>query len=71
MSRLMQKLCLLGILNVTLFGQCINVFGHPSERAKGDEAAFVDDPNARALYEKMIETMRSAKSLSYTSAYQW
>ena len=71
MSRLIQKLCLFSILNVALFGQCIDVFGHPSQEAKGDKAAFVDDPNARAIYEKMIETMRSAKSLSYTSAYQW
>ena len=27
---------------------------------------FRDEPKARALYEKMIETMRQAESLSYT-----
>jgi hypothetical protein len=28
---------------------------------------FKDEPAARALYEKMIETMRQAESLSFTS----
>jgi len=31
--------------------------------------AFRDEPAARALYEKMIETMRQAETLSYTSKY--
>ena len=35
------------------------------------DAVFKDEPAARALYEKMIETMRNAKSLSYTSNYQF
>ena len=29
---------------------------------------FEDEPEARALYEKMIETMRKAQTLSYTSS---
>jgi outer membrane lipoprotein-sorting protein len=71
MIRLIHKLCLLGVVGVIVLGQCVWVFGNSSQQVKGDETAFVDDPNARALYDKMIETMRSAKSLSYTSAYQW
>lgn len=34
------------------------------------DAVFKDEPEARALYEKMIETMRNAESLSYKSAYR-
>jgi len=33
------------------------------------EAVFEDEPEARALYDKMIETMRQAESLSYTSEF--
>jgi len=40
------------------------------EEASGD-VTFEDEPAARALYEKMIETMRSAETLSYTSDYMW
>ena len=32
---------------------------------------FKDEPTARALYEKMIETMRNAESLFYKSNYRW
>lgn len=41
--------------------------------SKGEipETVFKDEPEARALYEKMIETMRNAESLSYTSSYRW
>jgi len=31
--------------------------------------SFRDEPSARALYEEMIETMRQAETLSYTSEY--
>jgi hypothetical protein len=31
---------------------------------------FEDEPEARALYEKMIETMRNAESLSYETNYK-
>jgi len=35
------------------------------------DSVFKDEPAARALYEKMIETMRNAESLSYTSDYRF
>ena len=35
------------------------------------DVAFEDEPAARALYEKMIETMRNAETLSYKSEYMW
>jgi outer membrane lipoprotein-sorting protein len=37
--------------------------------ASGDE--FVDEPAAHALYDKMVEAMRAAKTLYYESAYRW
>lgn len=46
----------------------------PSDITFEDESPdvkFADEPEARALYEKMIETMRSADSLSYKSDYRW
>ena len=55
------------------------VYGH-TQQNETDEASsdrkspnveFNDEPAARALYEKMMETMRNAESLSYTSAYKW
>ncbi len=33
--------------------------------------SFPDEPVAHALYDKMIETMRTAESLSYESNYKW
>ena len=55
------------------------VYGHTqqsetdeaSAKQKSTEMEFKDEPAARDLYEKMIETMRSAESLSYTSAFRW
>ena len=43
----------------------------PASQPESTEVEFKDEPAARALYEKMIETMRNAESLSYTSAYMW
>jgi len=34
------------------------------------EKVFRDEPEAHALYDKMVETMRKAESLSYESAYR-
>jgi outer membrane lipoprotein-sorting protein len=55
------------------------IYGHTEQSeadqtstdTKSPEVEFKDEPAARALYEKMIETMRAAESLSYTSAYMW
>ncbi|MBN2182582.1 MAG: DUF2092 domain-containing protein [Sedimentisphaerales bacterium] len=55
------------------------VYGHKQEsetdkassEKKTPEMEFKNEPAARALYEKMIETMRAAESLSYTSEFQW
>ncbi|MCP4608853.1 MAG: DUF2092 domain-containing protein [Planctomycetes bacterium] len=46
----------------------------PSDITLEDETSgmtFEDEPEARALYEKMIETMRNAESLYYKSNYRW
>jgi outer membrane lipoprotein-sorting protein len=42
-----------------------------TKNGKLSETDIKDEPTARALYEKMIETMRNAASLSYTSKYQF
>lgn len=44
-----------------------------SPMPKQDPAApaFKDDPAAHALYDKMIETMRAANTLSWQSDYRW
>ncbi len=36
----------------------------------GEETAFVDESEAHALYDKMVQTMRDANSLSWMSEYQ-
>lgn len=46
----------------------------PSDITSEDKTSgmtFKDEPEARALYEKMIDTMRNAETLSYTSDYMW
>jgi len=46
-------------------GRCLCAAGQPPA-----EATFRDEPAARALYEKMIETIKSAETLSYESAFR-
>jgi outer membrane lipoprotein-sorting protein len=64
-------------------GEITTLYNEGKEVIKEDEAAntaskdeipnavFEDESEARVLYEKMIETMRNAESLSYTSNYRW
>jgi outer membrane lipoprotein-sorting protein len=62
----------LGCLAIYFFGPTQR--RKPSDITFEDESpdvTFEDEPEARALYEKMIETMRSADSLSYKSNYRW
>jgi outer membrane lipoprotein-sorting protein len=44
--------------------------GQAQERPSSS-APFGDEPSAHALYDKMIKTMRDARSLSYASDYLW
>ena len=44
--------------------------GADEPKPKEPAAAFKDEPAAHALYDQMIETMRTAKSLSYVSSYR-
>jgi outer membrane lipoprotein-sorting protein len=41
------------------------------EEPKKGEGKFANDPEARALYDKMIGVLRKADTLSYTSHYRW
>ncbi len=59
--------CLVGVSLTGLCGWCFASGQQPA--ATG--AVFQDEPAARALYEKMIESMRQAKTLSYRSEYRW
>lgn len=61
----------LGCLAIYFFGPAQR--REPSDITFEDESpdvTFEDEPEARALYEKMIETMRNAETLSYKSAYR-
>jgi outer membrane lipoprotein-sorting protein len=42
-----------------------------SQEEESGAAVFPDEPAAHALYDKMIEAMREADSLSYVSHYRW
>ncbi|OHB63358.1 MAG: hypothetical protein A2Y77_06955 [Planctomycetes bacterium RBG_13_62_9] len=42
----------------------------PPEKG-ADSAVFKDEPEARALYKKMIEAIRKPQTLSYKSEYRW
>jgi hypothetical protein len=39
--------------------------------AAQDRKLPVDDPTAHALYDRMVEAMRAAETLSFTSRYRW
>jgi outer membrane lipoprotein-sorting protein len=43
----------------------------PEKTPQGPGAAFQDEPDAHALYNRMVEAMRKANSLSYVSRYTW
>jgi outer membrane lipoprotein-sorting protein len=66
------------VVGVILGSLAIYFFGpeqqqEPSDITLEDKPSGMtleDKPEARALYEKMIETMRNAESLSYTSNYR-
>jgi len=41
------------------------------DRQGAETEAFKDEPQARALYDRMIEAFRQPQSLSYRSEYRW
>ena len=51
----------------------LTLFLTPKEEPKiyGDVTKIQDEPEAHALYDLMVQTMREAKTLSYESKYQW
>ena len=61
-------------LRLLVFGAVLGLSGAslsaPAEEAAPPEAEFKDEPEAHALYGKMVETMRKAESLSYVSDYR-
>jgi len=60
----------IGILLPTLLATGSNglCLGGTTQEPAGD--VFVDEPEARALYERMIETIKSAESLCYESTFR-
>ncbi|HWH71053.1 MAG TPA: hypothetical protein VNT26_16815, partial [Candidatus Sulfotelmatobacter sp.] len=52
----------------------IGILGSFSSSARASESAtesFTNEPAAQALYNQMLETLRSAKTLSWVSDYHW
>jgi outer membrane lipoprotein-sorting protein len=50
---------------------CFCFFGAWPRQPKAAETAFQDEPAARRLYTGMVEAIRKATTLSWTSDYQW
>ncbi len=44
---------------------------HAPEASAQDRPTIQDDPAAHALYDKMIESLRAARTLSHKSRYRW
>jgi len=53
---------------ITMF---FSFFPASAQESRTTNEIFQDDPEARALYDKMVETMREADSLSWVSEYWW
>ena len=43
----------------------------PAQESRGQREPFTSDPRARALYDRMLDAMRSARSLSWVTDYRW
>ena len=58
---------------VALIIGSLALFLTPKEEPKiyGDVTKIQDEPEAHALYDLMVQTMREAQTLSYESKYQW
>jgi len=68
MGRIVPWYFVLGAAIGLLF---LSLGAEEQQQEKAQETSFRDDPQAHALYDKMVETMRKAESLSYESAYRW
>jgi len=69
MNRVVRSGLLAGAIVPWLLGGVVAV----TQPAALDKKPFQDEPDAHALYDKMVETMRQAKTLSWVSEYrvQW
>ncbi len=63
-------LIMLIIIAVTLLYPTFRCFGS-NQPLETPPETFTDEPQAHALYDKMIEAMRKTDSLSYKSEYRW
>jgi len=62
----------LGVCLIVSFWSCLCAQEEPPPDQQGAEnAVFKDEPQARALYDRMIEALRRPQSLSYRSEFNW
>jgi outer membrane lipoprotein-sorting protein len=59
----------LGVCLIACLGTCLRA--QEAAPPKGEAPVFRDEPQARALYGKMIEALRQPKTLSFKSEYRW
>ncbi len=68
----MKKKIMLVIITIgMLLGCSLLHFSASAQQNTSSDTEFVNDPIAHALYDKMIEAMRKAETLSYESDYRW
>ncbi len=58
----------LGVCLIACFWACLHAQETPQ---KGENPVFKDEPQARVLYDKMIEALRRPRTLSFKSEYRW
>lgn len=61
----------IGICLVIGFCGCLYAEEPVGEKKAAESGAFENQPEARALYDRMIEALRKPETLSYVSEYRW
>ena len=65
------KKCFVGIIVFCIISWLVFHFFSSSPWGNQADTTFQDEPEAHALYDKMVETMRQAKSLYYEGDFKW
>jgi len=63
-----------GVCACLMVGLCTGLYAGEAaqqEKQEGGQATFRNEPQAKALYDKMIEALRQPQTLSYQSDYRW
>ena len=59
------------IIAWSICGLLIFPFPAIAQQEQEVDTTFIDEPEAHALYDKMVETMRNAETMYYESEYRW